>query len=60
MNERPEDDPGADTSMFRAYVEHDDGADARTSLGDRPGIFILVGAAVVLVLVVVVLILLLI
>jgi hypothetical protein len=59
MNERPEDDPSADTGMFRAYVEHDDGADARTSLADRPGIFVLVGAAVVLLIVVVVLILLL-
>jgi hypothetical protein len=57
MNERPEDDPSADTAMFRAYVEHGDGADARTSLTDRPGI--LVGAAAVLVLVVLGLILLL-
>jgi hypothetical protein len=57
MNERPEDDPGADTAMFRAYVEHSDGADGRTSLADRPGI--LAGAAVVVVLVVLALILLL-
>jgi hypothetical protein len=58
MNERPEDDPGADTAMFRAYVEHDDGADAPTSPGVRPGA--LVGVAVVLVVVVLVVILLLI
>jgi hypothetical protein len=58
MNDRPEDDPGADTAMFRAYVEHDDGADTRTSLADRPGI--LVGGAAVLVIVVLALILLLI
>jgi len=58
MNERPEDDPSADTGMFRAYVEHDDGADARTSLADRPQV--LVGAAIVLVIVVLALILLLI
>jgi hypothetical protein len=58
MNERPEDDPSADTAMFRAYVEHDDGADARTSPGLPVGI--LVGAAVVLMIVVVVLIVLLI
>jgi len=57
MNQQPEDDPGADTAMFRAYVEHADGADARTSLAARPGI--LVGAAVVLVIVVLALILLL-
>jgi hypothetical protein len=57
MNERPEDDPGADTSMFRAYVEHGDGADT-SSPGVPVGI--LAGAAVVLVIVVVVLILLLI
>ena len=56
MNERPEDDPGADTAMFRAYVEHDDGESARTSLVYRPGI--LVGVAAVLVLVVLALILL--
>jgi hypothetical protein len=60
MNERPEDDPSADTGMFRAYVENDDGADARTSLADRRGIFLLVGAAVVLLIVVLALILLLI
>jgi hypothetical protein len=58
MNERPEDDPGADTSMFRAYVEHGDGADDTSSPGVPVGI--LAGAAVVLVIVVVVLILLLI
>ena len=58
MNERPEDDPGADTAMFRAYVEHDDGADASPSPGLPVGV--LVGAAVVLVIVVLVLILLLI
>jgi hypothetical protein len=57
MNERPEDDPSADTAMFRAYVEHDDGADARNSLTDRPAM--LVAAAVVLVIVVLALILLL-
>jgi hypothetical protein len=57
MNERPEDDPGADTEMFRAYVEHGDGADSPS-----PGVpvGVLVGAAVVLMIVVVVLILLLI
>jgi hypothetical protein len=58
MNERPEDDPSADTGMFRAYVEHDDGADATTSPGVRPGV--LVGAAVVLLIVVLALIVLLI
>ena len=58
MNERPEDDPGADTGMFRAYVEHDDDADARTSLVGPARV--LAGAAVVLMIVVVVLILLLI
>ncbi|MGH9228203.1 MAG: hypothetical protein ACRD07_05615 [Acidimicrobiales bacterium] len=55
MNERPEDDPGADTAMFRAYVEHGDGAHARASLTARSRI--LVGAAVVLVIAVVALIL---
>jgi hypothetical protein len=49
MNERPEDDPGADTAMFRAYVDADR-ADAQPSLADRPAI--LVGAAVMVVLVV--------
>jgi hypothetical protein len=58
MNERPEDDPGADTEMFRAYVEHGDGADTSTSPGVPVGI--LAGAAVVLMIVVVVVILLLI
>jgi hypothetical protein len=58
MNERPEDDPGADTAMFRAYVEHGDGAEAPTSPGVRPGV--LIAAAVVLMIVVLVLILLLI
>jgi hypothetical protein len=56
--DEPEDDPGANTAMFRAYVEHGDGPDARTSLADRPGV--LVGAAVVLVIVVLALILILI
>ena len=55
MNERSEDDPGADTAMFRAYVEHGDGAETRPSLANRPAI--VVGAAVVVVLVVLVLIL---
>ena len=54
MNERPEDDPSADTGMFRAYVEHGDGADTSTSRGVPVGI--LAGAAVVLMIVVVVLI----
>jgi hypothetical protein len=58
MNERPEDDPGADTGMFRAYVEHDDDADAPTSPGVPPRV--LAGVAVVLMIVVLVLILLLI
>jgi hypothetical protein len=57
MNERPEDDPGADTAMFRAYVEHGDGTDATSSPGVPVGI--LAGTAVVLMIVVVVLILLL-
>ncbi len=57
MNERPEDDPSADTGMFRAYVEHGDGNDTRTSPGVRPGV--LAGVAVVLVIVVLALILLL-
>jgi hypothetical protein len=56
--DEPEDDPGANTAMFRAYVEHGDGPDARTSLADRPGV--LVGAAVVLVIVVLAMILILI
>jgi hypothetical protein len=55
MTDRPEDDPGANTEMFRAYVEHDDVSDRRVSLTDRPAV--LVGAAVVVVLVVVLLIL---
>ena len=38
MNERPEDDPSADTGMFRAYVEHGDGADTSTSRGVPVGI----------------------
>jgi hypothetical protein len=50
MNERSEDDPGADTAMFRAYVEHGDGAETRPSLAIRPAI--LIGAAVAVVLVV--------
>jgi hypothetical protein len=58
MDERPEDDPSADTGMFRAYVEQDGDADAPTSSGVPVGI--LAGAAVVLMIVVVVLILLLI
>jgi hypothetical protein len=58
MNERPEDDPGADTGMFRAYVEHGDGDDGTSSPGIPVGI--LAGTAVVLVIIVVVLILLLI
>jgi hypothetical protein len=58
MNERPEDDPGADTEMFRAYVEQDQDADGPGSFWVSPGF--LAGTAVVLVIVVVVLILLLI
>jgi hypothetical protein len=58
MNERPEDDPGADTEMFRAYVEHDQDADDASSFWVSPGF--LAGTAVVLMIVVVVLILLLI
>jgi hypothetical protein len=58
MNERPEDDPSADTGMFRAYVEHGDGDDDNSSPGVPVGI--LAGTAVVLMIVVVVLILLLI
>ena len=58
MNERPEDDPGADTGMFRAYVEQDDDADAPTSSWVSLGF--LAGTAIVLIIVVVVLILLLI
>ena len=57
MNDRPEDDPGADTEMFRAYVEHGDGADSSASSGVPVGV--LAGVAVVLMIVVVVLILLL-
>jgi hypothetical protein len=58
MNERPEDDPGADTEMFRAYVEHGDGPDSSASSGVPVGV--LAGGAVVLMIVVVVLIVLLI
>jgi hypothetical protein len=58
MNERPEDDPGADTEMFRAYVEQDQDPDDASSSWVSPGF--LVGTAVVLMIVVVVLILLLI
>jgi hypothetical protein len=52
-----DDDPGADTAMFRAYVHHGDGPDAPPSLSGRP--LVLVAAAVVAALVVVGLILLL-
>jgi hypothetical protein len=58
MNDRPEDDPSADTGMFRAYVEHGDGAETNPSSGVPVGV--LVGVVVVLLIVVVVLILLLI
>jgi hypothetical protein len=58
MNERPEDDPGANTEMFRAYVEHGDGPDDNPSPGVPVGA--LAATAVVLMIVVVVLILLLI
>ena len=58
MSPDESDDPGADTAMFRAYVEHGDGAEAPTSPGVRPGV--LIAAAVVLMIVVLVLILLLI
>jgi hypothetical protein len=58
MNERPEDDPGADTEMFRAYVEQDQDADDPSSFWFSP--VFLAGTAVVLMIVVVVLILLLI
>ncbi|HYZ98729.1 MAG TPA: hypothetical protein VE575_08270 [Acidimicrobiales bacterium] len=56
MSER-DDDPGADTGMFRAYVEHGAGAEARPSLVERP--VVLIGGAVLVVLVVLALILLL-
>jgi hypothetical protein len=58
MNERPEDDPSADTGMFRAYVEQDRDADAPQSFWVSPGL--LAGSAIVLMIVVVVVILLLI
>jgi hypothetical protein len=58
MNERPEDDPGADTEMFRAYVDQDQDADDPSSSWVSP--VFLAGTAVVLIIVVVVLILLLI
>jgi hypothetical protein len=58
MNERPEDDPGADTGMFRAYAEQDQDVDDPSSFWVSPGF--LAGTAVVLLIVVVVLILLLI
>jgi hypothetical protein len=58
MNERPEDDPGADTGMFRAYAEQDQDADTPSSSWVSPGF--LAGTAIVLVIVVLVLILLLI
>jgi hypothetical protein len=50
-----DDDPGADTAMFRAYVEHGSQPDERPGLAQRPGA--LVALAVVAVLVVIVLIL---
>jgi hypothetical protein len=58
MNERPDDDPGADTGMFRAYAEQDQDADTPTSFWVSPGF--LAGTAIVLIIVVLVLILLLI
>jgi hypothetical protein len=58
MDQRPEDDPGADTEMFRAYVEQDQDVDDHSSFWVTTGF--LAGTAVVLVIVVVVLILLLI
>jgi hypothetical protein len=58
MNERPEDDPSADTGMFRAYVEQEDDADAPASFWVSTGF--LAGTAIVLLIVVVVVILLLI
>ncbi|HKA83816.1 MAG TPA: hypothetical protein VKD21_08135 [Acidimicrobiales bacterium] len=58
MNERPEDDPGADTEMFRAYVDHSDDADDSASFWVSTGF--LAGTAIVLIVVVVVVILLLI
>lgn len=58
MNERPEDDPGADTGMFRAYAEQDQDADTPTAAWVSTGF--LAGTAIVLMIVVVVLILLLI
>ena len=58
MNERPEDDPSADTGMFRAYVEQEDDADAPASSWVSTGF--LAGTAIVLIIVVVVVILLLI